>query len=118
MQYVWFLAAALILAYSAVAIFSSLFTPAKSEQGQLLPESLILCYLVSHENHHDGVPWCFHHKLLLLFICLRHGAPVDFLPSVLMPMTLIQYTVTVELSNLHTFTSFNLEFINAKSWVG
>lgn len=61
---IWFPAAALILAYSALAILSSIYsslqllTPTESEQGQLLLESLILCY-------HDDVPQCFHHKLLL-----------------------------------------------------
>ena len=125
---VWFLAAALILAYSALAVLSSiysslqLFIPAESEQGQLLPESLILCCLVSHVNHHDDMLWCFHHKLLLSFICLRHGVPVDFLPPVLMPVTfkniLIQHTITVDLSNLRTLTTFSLEVINAvMGWI-
>lgn len=106
------------------SIYSSLqlLIPTESGQGHLLPESLILCYLVSCVNHHDDVSWCFHHKLLLSFICLRRGVPVDFLPPVLMTVTfkniLIQHTVTLDLSYLHTLITFTLEFTNVKSWVG
>lgn len=111
-------------ASSLSSMFSSLqlLIPTESEQDQLLPESLILYYLVSCVNHHDDVPWYFHPRLLLSFICLTHGLPVDFLPPVLMPGTykniLIWHTVTVALSNLHSLTTFCLEVINAKTWVG
>lgn len=105
------------------SMFSSLqlLIATESEQDQLLPESAVLYYLVSHVNHHDDVPWCFHPKLLLSFICLRHDLRVDFLFPVLMPVSykniLIQHAVTIVLSDLHSLTTFSLEVINAKSWV-
>lgn len=83
------------------SMFSSLqlLVATESGQDQLLPESTILYYLVSSVNHHDDVPRCFHPKLFLSFICLRHGLPVDLLFPVLMPVTckniLIQHAVTV-----------------------
>lgn len=124
----WFLAAALILAFSALATPSSVCSsvqlpiPAEPAQGQLPPGSWVLCCLVSRVNHRDDVPWRFHEKLLLSFICLRHGLPVDFLPPVLTPVTfkniLIPHTGTVDVSNLHSLTAFGLEVTDGKSWVG